>query len=200
MTFEIKEMIFIKKMFLTFFIFIGTTLLSSCVYESDVIVIGEGAWESNEFYNYVAKIIIEEGFEKEVEIIQVETPILVESLIQGDIHVNIETWSENIPSYNQNIDDGYYEEIAINFDDNEQGIFIPMYLHEEYGIETLQDLVSYKDIFEQEDGKAIIYGGTSGWDLTDFLNKKFSNEEDYPELVENFIFKPINSTGTLNAT
>lgn len=104
-------------------------------------------------------------------------------------------------TYNDDVENGYYEEIATNFDDNEQGIFIPMYLHEEYGIETIQDLAEHKDLFETaESGKAIVYGGTSGWEVTDFLQNKFENEEDYPELVENFEFVPIDNTASLNAT
>lgn len=195
-----KGEIKIRRILTTIFVLLTTILLTSCTYDTGKIVIGEGAWESNEFYNYLAKVIIEEGYEKEVEITNVDTPILVESLKLGDIHVNVETWSENMPTYNSDIENGYYEEIATNFNDNEQGVFIPTYLHEEYNIETIQDLVDYKDLFDQEDGKAIVYGGTSGWEVTEFLQKKFSNEELYPDLVENFVFKPIDNTAALNAT
>lgn len=189
-----------KKIFTTVFSLVLAVLLVSCKYDTGEIVLGEGAWESNEFYNSVAQIIIEEGYGNKVIITNVDTPILVQSLINGDVHVNVETWSENMPTYNDDIENGHYEEVAINFSDNEQAIYIPMYLHEEYGINTLQDLVDHKDLFAKENGKAIIYGGTSGWEVTEFLQTKFSNEELYPEFVEHFIFKPIDNTAALNAT
>jgi len=197
----------VKKFFLFFLIILTSLLHVACQYDTEEIVIGEGDWQSNEFYNQIAKVIIEEGYGKEVTITKVDTPLLVQSLKGQSIHVNTETWSDNIPTYYSDIEEGFYEELAVNFDDNIQGIFIPKYLADEYDIEYIEDLVDHKELFPDPDTtgwdpdvhKALVYGGTDGWAVTEFLINKFNNYEVYPDLVENFNFRPIDSTAILNS-
>ncbi len=175
----------------------------------DEINLAEGDWESNEFHNQVAKLIIEEGYGHSVNITQADTPVITQSMITGDLDVNLEMWSGNIPSYEDDLAEGRYEEVSVNFDDNYQGLYIPEYLLDDYpDLTTIQALVDHKELFpdpevnnwDPEEDKGVIYGGPSGWAATAFLQNKFENEEDYPELVEHFEFRPLESTATLNST
>ena len=175
----------------------------------DEINLAEGDWESNEFHNQVAKLIIEEGYGHSVNITQADTPVITQSMITGDLDVNLEMWSGNIPSYEDDLAEGRYEEVSVNFDDNYQGLYIPEYLLDDYpDLTTIQALVDHKELFpdpevnnwDAEEDKGVIYGGPSGWADTAFLQNKFENEEDYPELVEHFEFRPLESTATLNST
>lgn len=196
--------------FLTFlFVLFLSLFLSSCRYEKEKIIIGKGSWESNDFYNQIMKIIIEEGYEIDVDFKPVTTPILVEGLKRGDIHVNVETWSENMPTYNEDILNGHYEELSINFNDNEQGIFTTKYFAKYIANElnksidelSYEDLILFKDYLPRDPNdhnKVLIYGGTTEWEVTDFFINKFQNEELYPKLVENFTFEPIRQTPALN--
>ena len=197
-----------KKLLLIFTVLLAGLSLAACQYESNTIVIGEGDWQSNQFYNQVAKIIIEEGYGVEVEVMQVDTPLLIASLTDGSIDLNLETWSDNMPTYESDIETGNYQELGLNFNDNYQGIYVPTYLAEAYDLEYITDLVDHKELFpdpevtnwDPETDKAVVYGGPSGWQVTTFLVNKFSNEEVYPELVEHFEFRPLESTALLDAT
>lgn len=197
-----------KKILFILLLLTSAFSLAACQYEKNMIVIGEGDWQSNQFYNQVAKFIVEEGYGTEVDIKLVDTPLLVQTLTDGSVDVNIETWAGNIPTYIDDIEKGNYLEVGVNFSDNYQAIYIPRYLAEEYNIEYITDLADHKELFPDpektnwnaEHHKAVIFGGPSGWEATNFLVAKFANEEAYPELVANFDFRPLESSALLDAT
>lgn len=197
-----------KKILTVLLLIFSAGSLAACQYETDTIGIGEGDWQSNQFYNQVVKYIIEEGYDYQVEITVLDTPLLIQSLTDGSIHVNVETWSDNMPTYQADIAAGNYTQIGINFSDNYQGIYIPKYLADTYDIEYLVDLIDHKELFPDpeitnwnaETDKAVVYGGPSGWLVTEFLNKKFTNTELYPDLAANFEFRPLESSALLDAT
>lgn len=186
-----------KLMILVAAIAIAFTI-SACEPEQ-TIVIGEGDWDSNAFHDQVAKIIIEEGYGVNVDVVLADTAVMVSSLKAGDIDLSMELWSDNIPTYEDDIRAGEYVYLSTNFDDNTQGLYIPTYLAEEYpGLQTVQDLKDYADLFPNPEGgdKGIIYGGPEGWSATAMLHDKM---EAYG-LDEYYDFKTIDSTSTMNAT
>lgn len=191
-----------KKLLLLSSIFVFAFTLSSCDQIDEInntIVMGEGNWDSYAFHDQVVKIIIEEGYGKTVDIVPAETTVLLAGLTSGDINISMELWSDNIPTYDQDIADGNYVETSVNFDDNTQGLYIPKYLQDEYpDLVSVQDLERYSHLFVNPEGgdKGIIYGGTQGWKATEFLAKKV----ELYGLDEFYTFKPIDSTDTLNAT
>ncbi len=183
--------------------------VAACEYETDEITLGEGDWESNEFHNQITRFIIEYGYGIDVNIDTVDTALLVQGLREGTIHVNMEMWGDNIPTFQDDLDQGYYEIVSVNFDDNYQGLYIPQYLAEQHeGLRTIQDLPEYKHLFpdpevsnwDPEVHQAVVHGGPSGWAVTNFLQTKFENEDLYPGLVEHFVFRPSESTTLLNTT
>ncbi len=183
--------------------------VAACEYETEEITLGEGDWESNTLHNEIARVIIEEGYGIPVNVDIVDTPLLIQSLREGTIHAWLEVWTDNMPTYDDDLDAGHYEEVSVNYDDNYQGLYIPQYLADEHpGLRTVQDLPDYKHLFpdpevtgwDPEIHEALVHGGPSGWAVTDFLQSKFSNEELYPELVEHFVFRPAESTTLLNTT
>ena len=162
-----------------------------------------GDWSSILVHNEVAMYIIEHGYGQEVEQTIADTPIQVESLRNGSFHVNLEMWKANLPTYHDDTADGLYHEVAVNFVDPGQGIWIPRYLQESHDIYTLQDLLDHKELFEHpeaEGDRGLIYGGPEGWAATNFLLTKFENDEHYPEFAENWEFFPMGSTAALNST
>ncbi len=194
---------FIKKLSI---VFVGIALaftVAACREEEDVISLAEGDWESQVFHNRVMGFIFEHGYGAEWEDVQADTPVVVQSLRTGDIDVNSEMWSDNVTSYQDDLEAGYYHEIATNFDDNFQGLWIPGYLQDDYEIYTVFDLIEHKEMFystEVADEKGIVHGGPSGWAATNFLQNKFNNEEIYGDLSDAFEFYPLESTATLNVT
>lgn len=188
-----------KKILSLLSVFALTILLAACTSESSVIVIGEGSWDSNMFHDQVVKIIIEEGYGTEVEIVPADTAVLISSLKTGSVNVGLELWSDNVVTYDDDIANGDYEELAINFDDNMQGLYIPKYLQEEYpGLVSVQDLADYAHLFPTLEGgeKPVIYGGPESWMATAFLRSKI----ELYGLADFYDFKSIDSMTTVNAT
>ena len=175
----------------------------ACAPKVDPIVIGEGDWDSNIFHDQVAKIIIEEGYGYETDIVTADTSVLLAGFKANDIDISFELWTDNIPTYEQDISDGMYMDFSTNFDDNRQGLYVPTYLVEgpdalAPDLKTVEDLKDYVDLFPnpEEPGMGIIYGGPEGWKVTEFMYKKM---EAYG-LNEYYEFKPIDSNATLSAT
>jgi len=177
--------------------FIGLTL-SGCE-QTDVITIGEGNWDSNAFHDQVAKIIIEEGYGVEVDVVPADTSIMVSGLKSNDVNLTMELWSENVSTYIEDIANDEYVFVSTNFDDNTQGLYIPAYLQvANPGLVSVADLIDYVDLFPNPEGGdlGIIYGGPEGWSATEHLHKKMI---EYG-LDEYYTFKTIDSSATLNAT
>lgn len=177
--------------------------LAGCAEEEKIVTVGEGDWDSNAFHDQVVKVIVEEGYGVEMDIVTADTPVMVSGLKTNDIDFVLELWSDNIPTYDEDIENGDYQFLSVNFDDNTQGIYVPAYLVEgddapAAGLKTVEDLKDYAHLFPdpEEPEKGIIYGGPEGWEATDMLHKKMA---EYG-LDEYFNFKPIDSNATLTAT
>jgi len=187
-----------KKLLTLLTVVFSLFMVSACETQ-DTIIVAQADWESIEFHNAVVAILIEEGYGVAVETVPADTAVMVASLRTSDINLSMEVWSDNIPTYQDELDSGDLVELSVNFDDNMQGLYIPAYLAEQYpGLRTVEDLKDYAELFPNPEGgdKGIIYGGPEGWAATAFLNKKM---EAYG-LGEFFEFKTIDSSATLNAT
>ncbi|MFP4177791.1 MAG: glycine betaine ABC transporter substrate-binding protein, partial [Acholeplasmataceae bacterium] len=197
------RLIFNRKIAMLFLLVFGALMLAACEDEVQTITLGEGDWDSNQFHDQIVKFILENGYDYEVDVVVADTALMVTSLRAGDLDASVEVWSDNIPEYDDYIADGDFEEVAMNFADNEQGLYIPRYFAEEYPeLESVQDLLDPDiidpTIFENQDNPdlGLIYGGPEGWSATQFLKDKM---EEYG-LDEYYEFKPIDSNATLSAT
>lgn len=173
--------------------------------EGGHITFAEAGWESNEFHNAVAGTIAEEVFGYTWEEVNGSTAVMHEGLLNGEIDVHMEEWTDNIPQYQPDVDEGKIQELSVNFDDNYQGIYVPRYViegDEERGIEasapdlkTVEDLKDYPDVFpdDEEEGMGRMYGAISGWEVDDILQKKHK----YLGLDENFVYFPPGSDTAL---
>jgi glycine betaine/proline transport system substrate-binding protein len=188
-----------NKIFSLFLLITVVVVLSACQSRGEEITFSEGDWDSNAFHNQVAKFIIENGYGVDVNIVLADTSIMVSALKAQNIDAALEIWSDNIPSYNNDLENNEYEQVSINFADNEQGLYIPAYLQEAYpGLVSVTDLLDYAHLFPDPEGsdKSIIYGGPEGWAATIFLHDKMS----FYGLDELYNFKTIDSGATLSAT
>ncbi|HLR21843.1 MAG TPA: ABC transporter substrate-binding protein [Tissierellaceae bacterium] len=172
------------------------------------ITFADAGWESNQFHNAVAGIIAEEVFDYTWEETPGSTAVMHEGLLSGEIDIHMEEWTDNIPQYQPDLDDGKLQELSVNFDDNYQGIYVPRYViegDEEKGIEAsapdlkyVWDLKDYPDIFpdDEEEGMGRIYGAISGWEVDDILERKYKHYD----LDENFVyFSPGSDTALQTA-
>lgn len=187
-----------KKIFLLLAVLLTGFTLAACETEQEI-VFGQGDWDSNAFHDEVARFIIENGFGVATRSVMSDTAVTIQSLRSGDLDVSMEIWSDNIPSYPDDLEAGMYEKLSVNFADNAQGLYIPRYIYDDNpGLRHVRDLPDYVDLFPhpEEDGRGIIYGGPDGWSATAFLRDKM---EAYG-LDDYFEFRTIDSNAILSAT
>ena len=114
------------------------------------IIFSDVGWDSIKFHNAVAGFIAETAFNLEWEEINGTTPVMMEALKKGDIDVQMETWTSNLPNYEEDKEAGHFIEAGLNFADNAQGFYVPRYVIEGdpvRGIEpSAPDLRHVKDL------------------------------------------------------
>ena len=171
------------------------------------ITFANAGWDSNRFHNAVAGLIAEEGYGYTWTETSGSSTVLAEGMKKNEIDVNIETWSDNLTTYETDIKNGYYLELGINFDDNIQGFYVPRYViegDEERGIEpmapdlkSVEDLQQYADLFvdEEDPGRGRLYGAIPGWDIDTVMYNKYL----YYNLDENYNYFRSGSDASLSA-
>lgn len=149
------------------------------------VVFGDAGWDSMKFHNAVAMFIGETAYNIEAEEISGSTAITYSALKSGDIQVYMETWSDGLPTYEDDLAEGSIKELSVNYDDNIQGLYVPRYVIEgdaERDIEpmapdlkTVEDLKNYSDVFVDPDdtSKGRIYGAISGWEVDTVMRNKY---------------------------
>ncbi|MFD1037608.1 ABC transporter substrate-binding protein [Virgibacillus byunsanensis] len=154
--------------------------------EIDTIILADAGWDSIRVHNSIAQKIIEEGYGYDTEVTSGSTPATIQGLRDGDINVYMEVWTDNVKqAYEEAIEAGDFEKVSVNFDDNEQGLYVPTYVmegDEERGIEpiapdlrTVEDLKKYPEIFEdpEDPGRGRIINAPSGWAVKEDIDTKF---------------------------
>jgi glycine betaine/proline transport system substrate-binding protein len=176
-----------KKLFLL--LVLSIFVLAGCAPSSrkTTFTFANAQWDSIMFHNAVMGTIIEVVFGYGWEELPGSTPITYEALMSGEIDIYSEIWTDNLPSYLEDVANGRFELLGLNFDDNAQGLYVPRYVIEgdaTRGIEpmapnlrTVSDLAQYWEIFEdQEDPtKGRIYGAIPGWAVDEILRNKMEH-------------------------
>lgn len=143
--------------------------------EKTEITFADVGWDSIRLHNAIAGLVAESVFGYTWTEVPGSTPITHEALLKGEVDINMEEWSNNIPSYYPDLEAGKFQELGINFDDNFQGFYIPRYVADQYPeLRTVQDLKDFAWLFPdpEDPNKARIYGGIPGWEITEIMRKK----------------------------
>lgn len=143
--------------------------------EKTHLIFADVGWDSAKLNNALAGIVAENIFDYTWEQLPGSTPIMHEALMKGEVDINLEVWTDNIPSYAADLEAGKLTELGINFNDNYQGFYIPRYVADANpGLKTVKDLANYTELFPdpEDSGKAVIYGGIPGWGITEIMGKK----------------------------
>ncbi|MFD1413233.1 glycine betaine ABC transporter substrate-binding protein [Oceanobacillus jeddahense] len=161
-------------------------LLAACgsenTNEGGAIVLADNGWDSLKFHNAVAEFIISNGYGYDAESISGSTAAIMSGIEDQEINIQMEVWTQNLgESYFEGLENGDYQKVSVNFDDNFQGLYVPTYMIEgdpERGIEPITpdleyitDLPEYWEIFEDPDdsSKGRIIGSISGWEVDEVL-------------------------------
>lgn len=156
----------------------------------------DAGWDSNKLHNAIAGTIAEELWDYSWTETPGATTVLHEGLLNGEVDIHMEEWTDNLATYKEDLADGKLTELGVNFDDNFQGIYVPRYVIEgdsERGIEAMapdlkniEDLKKYPEIFQDEEDKDMgrMYGGIPGWEVDEILYNKF----EHYNMGETFIY------------
>lgn len=145
--------------------------------EKTALVFADVGWDSIQLNNALAGLVAEKVFGYTWIETPASTPIAHEALMQGDLDVHMEEWTDNLPPYKADLAAGKFVELGVNFADNFQGFYIPRYLADANpGLRSVQDLADYAHLFPDPEnpGKARIYGGIPGWEITEIMEKKIN--------------------------
>lgn len=171
------------------------------------IKLADAGWDSIRLHNAIVGFIAENAYDMTWEEVPGSTPITYEGLKNGEIDVYTEVWADNLPSYQEDLKNDLFLELAVNFGDNAQGIYVPTYVIEgdaARGIEpmapnlrTVQDLADYPDVFVDDEDSSMgrLYGAIPGWAADDIMRKKF----EFNNLGETFIYFSPGSDAALSA-
>lgn len=201
----------IKKIF--YFCLIGFMAfgLIGCGDSEDdkVIRVTDNQFDSQGLHNAIAKIIVEQGFEGYTfETSTGSSTMNWQSIISGDIDLDIESWTENVATYKDDVKNGDIVEVGVLVPDSQQGYYVPRYVVEgdqERGIEavapdlrTVADLKKYSHLFKDDENpdKGRVYGAIPGWMIDEVLYKKFK----FHNLDENYSYFRVGNEATLFAS
>ena len=149
------------------------------------VVLSDANWDSVKFHNAVVQYIGENAYDLDFKIISGSAPIVHAALMRGDIDLNMELWTDNTPTYPQDIKSGKLVDLGINFDDNRQGFYVPRYLVEgdprrnlkplAPDLKTVRDLKKYAHLFPADDNstRSRLYGAVPGWQADLVMHRKY---------------------------
>ncbi len=123
----------------------------------------------------IAKFVAENGFGHSTEVIEVTTPAYQTSLASGETHVQMEGWEQNLPDwYDRETAAGNILNYGEVFEGGPQFFVIPQWVHEQYGINTVQDVVDNWELFKdpEDSSRGIFYNCIIGWQCTELNNVK----------------------------
>ena len=204
----------VKQVFIAFILIGSVFALAACGDESgnsdkEPIVLADAGWDSIQFHNAVADIILGAGYGYETEVMTGSTPATLQGLERGDIDVYMELWTDSVmEAYRPMLEAGDVIELGVNFDDNLQGLYVPTFVIEgdaERGIDPMapdlkyvEDLADYWEVFKdpEDSSKGRIYGSIPGWEADNFL---FAMYEGYG-LDETFNYFRPGSEAALNTS
>ncbi|WP_226376922.1 ABC transporter substrate-binding protein [Oceanobacillus halotolerans] len=177
--------------------------------EQDKVILAGGEWDSIIFHNNIAKIILEDGYDYDVEIITGSTAALIQGIRQDEINIFMELWTDTMKEmYEEGTEAGEIETVGLNFEAEESGFYVPTYVIEgdaERGIDPIapdlrrvDQLNDYYELFIDPDDpeKGRFYNGPSSWAVSKVMDEKF---EAY-NLGENYNNFGSGSQAAMNAS
>ncbi len=146
---------------------------------------GDFGWDSAQVHNRIAGFIIEHGMGYDLDFIPGDTIMLNTAMLQDDVDINMESWTENIQElYDKMIKSGKVADLGSNFSDNWQGWLVPTYMIKgdpKRGIKpmapdlkSVSDLSKYWKLFKDPEvpTKGRFYNSIPGWACTKINSTK----------------------------
>ncbi|MDR1481221.1 MAG: ABC transporter substrate-binding protein [Synergistaceae bacterium] len=173
------------------------------------IVATDNGWDSQKFHNAIAELIVEHAYDGyRFDVSTASSTMNWQSIIAGDVDIDIESWTDNIASYPDDIANGDVVNIGVLVPDSLQGVYVPRYVIEgdparsiepmAPELKTVRDIKKYSAVFPDDENpkKGRLYGSIPGWMVDEILYKKF----EYYGLSETFNYVRLGSEASLFAS
>ncbi len=164
------------------------SLSPSAFAASKTIVFTNNQWDSQMFHNEVAKYIVENAFDGyKVELSTGSSTLNWQGMINGDVDLDIESWTDNVATYADDVARGDIVPLGILVPDSAQGFYVPRYMIEgdpdrnirpsTPDLEKVADLAKYASIFKdpEDPTRGRIYGAIPGWMIDNIMFKKYEH-------------------------
>ncbi|MCR3922255.1 MAG: ABC transporter substrate-binding protein [Firmicutes bacterium] len=186
-------------------------VLSGCSSESEDVTITftDNGWDSQMLHNEIAKQIVENAYDGyAVELSTGSSTMNWQAIIAGDVDLDIESWTDNVATYADDVANGDIVNVGVLVPDSAQGFYVPRYVIEgdsALGIEavapdlkSVEDLKKYAEFFPDDEDPSMgrIYGAIPGWMADEILFKKY----EFYGLDETFNYARLGSEATLFAS
>ena len=186
--------------------------LASCRRDASnnvVIIATDNGWDSQRFHNALARLVIENAFEGyELRFSTASSTMNWESMRNGDVDIDIESWTENVATFEEDVRVGDIVVVGVLVPDSRQGLYVPRFVI--YGdpargiapmaptLRRVEDLLRYPHVFPDEEspGRGRIFGSIPGWMADVILHKKFL----YHGLDRSFNYVRLGSEAALFAS
>lgn len=178
-----------KKMILWITLMLCFALaLVGCEKKAETITITatDNGWDSQKLHNEIAKFVVENAYEGYAFKLSTGSSTMNwQSLIAGDIDLDIESWTDNVATYSDDIKNGDIVEVGVLLPNSAQGLYVPRYVIEGDAtrgikavapdLKTVADLKKYPQLFpdDEDKTKGRIYGSIPGWMADEVLYKKY---------------------------
>lgn len=185
--------------------------LAGCGQKSDTVEIKatDNGWDSQMLHNAIAKLVVENAYDGYTFSTSTASSTMNwQAMIAGDIDLDIESWTDNVATYPDDVANNRVVDIGVLVPDSKQGFYVPRYVIEgdpARGIEpmapdlkTVADLKNYPDVFpdDEDKSKGRIYGAIPGWMADEVLHNKYL----FYGLDETFNYARLGSEATLFAS
>jgi glycine betaine/proline transport system permease protein/glycine betaine/proline transport system substrate-binding protein len=173
------------------------------------ITVSDNGWDSQKLHNEIAKLVVEHAYDGYVLTQSTASSTMNwQSMIAGDVDLDIESWTDNVATYQDDKAAGDVVDVGLLAPDGMQGLYVPRYVVEGDAakgvapaapdLKTVQDLKKYPDVFpdDEDPSKGRLYGSIPGWMADEILYKKY---EAYG-LDESFTYVRLGSEAALFAS
>jgi ABC-type proline/glycine betaine transport system substrate-binding protein len=188
------------------FMFTGCSKGTDDTKEEVEIVATDNGWDSQMLHNEIAKLIVENAYEGYTFRVSTGSSSMNwQAVVAGDIDLDIESWTDNMATYKDDVANGDIIDLGVLVEDSAQGLYVPRYVIEgdaERGIEAMapdlksvEDLKKYPELFpdDEDKTKGRIYGAIPGWAADEVLYNKY----EYYGLDEMYNYTRLGSESTL---
>lgn len=192
--------------FIVVICFVAYSFVTKSTAVPTIITVTDNQWDSQKLHNAIARIIVEHGWEGfTLKESTASSQINWQSLLSGEIDLDIESWTSNMVTYDEDIALGDAVEIGTLVPDSRQGLYVPRYVIEgdparnipplAPDLKTVADLKKYPHIFIDDENpeKGRIYGAIPGWNADSILHNKYQ----YYTLDTDYTYARLGSEATL---